>query len=360
MTPRSQRYALCTLSLFFTLLCPAQPLGHSAHASTHKHHSAQKAAKKDNHKPIVLADIHNPVLWTDPGDIARKNLFYGSGGEDGQPAPPFRFLDVDKHDSNPKFDAEDANGHTWRVKLGAEARPEIVCSRLLWAVGYFTENDYVLPEATVPGLHLRHTAHSVRDHDVVLNARFAIKPGGEKRLASWRWKQNPFRDTRELNGLRVMMALLNNWDLKDENNAVYSDKATGQQIFLVSDTGASFGTTSVRIRNSSGKGNVKQYAHSRFITHETATTVSFATPAPATRLLVESGGLLAPIYFRRQHYLWIPRNIPREDARWIGTLLSHLTHQQLIDAFRAGRFTDRETELYITVLEQRIAELQDL
>jgi hypothetical protein len=351
----------CTLGLF-VLLCSAHPVAHSGTASPYvqKQSSRTSAAKKDNHKPIAPADVHNPVLWSDPGNISQKNLFYGSGGENGQPAPPFRFLDVDKHDSNPKFDAEDANGHTWRVKLGAEARPEIVCSRLLWAVGYFTEDDYVLPEAPVAGLHLRHTAHSVRNGDIVLNARFARKPGGEKRIASWRWKNNPFTGTRELNGLRVMMAVLNNWDLKDENNAVYSDKKTGQQLFLVSDTGASFGTTSVRVKNSNGKGNVKQYARSKFITRRSATTVSFATPAPATRVLLESGGLLAPLYFRRQRYVWIGRNIPREDARWIGNLLGQLTHQQLVDAFHAGHFTDRETELFVDALERRIAELRDL
>jgi hypothetical protein len=354
------RSTLCTLSVF-VLLCAAQPAVPNGFRSAvaQKHHSANPA-KKDNHKPIAPAEVHNAVVWTEPGDISRKNLFYGSGAEDGQPVAPFRFLDVDKHDSNPKFDVADAKGHTWRVKLGAEARPEIVCSRLLWAVGYFTEDDYVLEEATVPDLHLRHTAHSVRDSDVVLNARFARKPGGEKRIASWRWKRNAFTGTRELNGLRVMMALLNNWDLKDENNAVYRDKKSDQQIFLVSDTGASFGTTSVRIRNSSGKGNVRQYVRSKFITHETATTVSFATPAPATRMLLESGGLLAPLYFRRQRYLWITRNIPRDDARWIGDLLGHLTHQQLVDAFRAGRFNDREIELYVDALERRIAELRDV
>lgn len=360
---RTLRHSTFSTLCIFLLLCMAQPAA-PAHAASHhhhqKHHSTKHTAKKDDHQPIALADIHDPVLWTNPGDISRKNLFFGSGGEHGQPAPPFRFLEVHSHDSNPKFDVQDADGHTWRVKLGAEARPEIVCSRLLWAVGYFTEDDYVLPEATVPGLHLSHTKRSFRRGDVVLNARFARKPDGEKRIASWRWKQNAFTDTREFNGLRVMMALLNNWDLKDENNAVYLDKKTGQQLFLVSDTGASFGTNAVRIMNANGKGNVNQYLHSRFITRRTYTTVSFATPAPATRVLLESGGLAAPLFFRRQRYLWIGRNIPREDARWIGNLLGELTHEQLVDAFRAGHFTDHETELYVGELQRRIAELRDL
>lgn len=349
---------LWTLSLAVVLTI-AQPRQYVL-AASHSHQSPKSNHHKDDHKPIAAGDIHNPVLWADPGDISRKNLFYGSGGDKGQPAPPFKFLGVDKHDSNPKFDVEDTKDHKWRVKLGSEARPEVVCSRLLWAVGYFTEDDYVIPEATVPGLRLRHTAHSVRNGDVVLNARFARKPGDEKRVASWRWKRNPFTGTRELNGLRVMMAVLNGWDLKDENNAVYTDKDGDRQLFLVSDTGASFGTTSVRIRNANGKGNVRQYARSRFVTHINATTVSFATPAPATRLLLESGGILAPIYFRRQHYLWISRKIPRADARWIGSLLGQLSEQQLVDAFRAGHFNEREIDIYVSVLEKRIAALKAL
>lgn len=342
-----------SLAVLLTIAQPRQQVLAASQDSKSDHH-------KDDHKPIAINAIRNPILWTDPGDIPSKNLFYGSGGEKGQPAPPLKFLDVDKHGSNPKFDAEDANGHKWRVKLGAEARPEVVCSRLLWAIGYFTEDDYVLSEATIPGLHLHHTAHSVREGDVVVDARFARKPGGEKRLASWHWKDNPFTNTREFNGLRVMMAVLNSWDLKDDNNAVYTDSKNYRQIFLVSDTGASFGTDAVRIRNANGKGNVDEYSKSKFITDETATTVSFATPAPATTMLRESGGALAPLYLRRQRYLWIGRDIPRADARWIGSPLGQLSHQQLVDAFRAAHFNNQEVDLYVSVLEKRIAQLKAL
>ena len=341
-----------------SLSAPAS--GPRPHSAARTIASARQNHHKDDHKPIAQSDIHNPVLWTDPGNIRSKDLYYGSGGAEGIPQPPFRFLEVDKHDSNPKFDVEDAKGHKWRVKLGAEARPEVVCSRLLWAVGYFTEDDYVLPEATVSGLHFRHTAHSVRNGNQVINARFARKPNHEKRIASWRWKHNPFSGTREFDGLRVMMAVLNNWDLKDENNAVYSDNKDSRQLFLVSDTGASFGTNSFRIRNANGKGNVKQYAHSKFITHVTPTTVSFGTPGRATTVLLETGGLLAPLYFRRERYVWIGHNIPRAHARWIGALLGQLSHQQLIDAFRAGQFKPDETTRYVAVLEERIAQLNSL
>jgi hypothetical protein len=322
--------------------------------------SSKEKDHKENHKSIAAANVHNPVLWMDPGDIARKNLFYGRGGQDGQPVPPFIFLDEDKHDSNPKFDGRDANGHKWRVKLGPEARPEIVASRLLWAVGYFTEDDYVLPEATVPGLHLHRTAHSVQDGDQVIDARFARKPDGEKRIASWRWKDNPFYGTREFNGLRVMMAVLNSWGLKSENNAVYSDTKTGQQLFPVSDIGATFGTNSTRMKDVNGKGNVKKYTESKFITHESPTEVSFGTPAPPTDLPMESGGVLAPLYFKRLGYDWIGHDIPRDDVRWIGSMLGQLSHQQLVDAFRAGNFTPKEIDEYVPLVEDRIAQLKAL
>src|SRR6185437_279882 len=278
---------IARLVLVLTFLCTLALLpAHSQSAGS------GKKSHEENHKPISSSEVHNAVLWHDPGDISSKDLVYGQGGEDGQPKPPFTFLGEKKHDSNPKFDVRDVNGHSWRVKLGAEARPEIVASRLLWAVGYFTENDYVI------------------------NARFARKPDGEKRIASWKWKENPFFGTREFNGLRVMMAVLNSWDLKTENNAVYSDKETGRQLFLVSDTGASFGTNSTRMKNENGKGNVRKYAESRFITHQTDTEVSFGTPAPPTVLLMESAGLLAPLYFKRLGYDWIGDDIPRADARW--------------------------------------------
>ena len=50
-----------------------------------------------------------------------------------------------------------------------------------------------------------------------------------------------------------MMALIGNWDLKHENNAVYvydekqSDSAAPELHYAVSDLGASFGTTELPV-----------------------------------------------------------------------------------------------------------------
>jgi hypothetical protein len=322
--------------------------------------SKDKRSRKEDHKPIAAAEVHNAILWHDPGDIASKNLFYGLGGEDGQPKPPFTFVDEDRNGSNPKFDVRDANGTKWRAKLGAEARPEVAASRLLWAIGYFTDVDYVVPKATIAGLRM-HRGHSyIHNGDQVADTRFAHKPRHEKRIAGWAWKHNPFLGTREFNGLRVMIGMLNSFDLKNANNAVYRDSKTGQQIFLMSDTGASFGTNTVRIENVNDKGNAKAYEESRFIVHTTSTTVDFGTPGPPNKIVEETGGLLAPMYLRHDRYDWIGRGIPRSDARWIGSLLGQLSRQQLVDAFRAGNFTPEETNDYVSVLEGRIAQLKAL
>src|SRR2546426_9348102 len=89
--------------------------------------SNSKPPKKRQH-------VRGPtVLWHDPGNIRKRDLFYGPGSKALTPVPPFRFLKEIKEGTQPKFDAEDARGVKWRVKLGPEAQSETVATRLVWA-----------------------------------------------------------------------------------------------------------------------------------------------------------------------------------------------------------------------------------
>ncbi len=326
---------------------------------------AQESEKADARKgqdsdaPLRPADLHNPVLWRDLGELRSLNLFYGQGGKDGMPTGPFTFEAEDSKGTNPKFDVRDAKGNKWRVKLGREARPEVVASRLLWAAGYFVNEDYVLESADVQGLHLQRGGSMAKNGHIV-EARFARRPDGQKKIGIWKWKQNPFTDARELNGLRVMMALMNNWDLKDVNNAVFYDKKTDREIFLTSDIGATFGSNGPTWTKARGKGNIESFKHSRFIRRVTDTRVDFATPRRPTPRLIESLGFGIIWYARRSRVAWIGRNIPRADARWIGSLLGQLTHQQLVDGFRAGHFPREQIQDYVAIVESRIQELGNL
>jgi len=328
-----------------------------------KHSQAADAGEteeKDNDSVLKANDLEHPVLWHDPGNIASLDLYYGQGGKDGQPAPPFTFEAEDKHGTNPKFDARDANGKKWRVKLGVEARPEVVASRLLWAMGYYVNDDYVLESADVEGLHLSRGGKLAK-HGHIEQARFARKPEGQKKIGIWQWKDNPFMNTREFNGLRVMMAVMNNWDLKDVNNAVFRDKKAGEDILLVSDVGATFGTNGLSWTVARSKGNIGTFKESKFITHATDKDVDFATPKPPTARLIETGGIPETRdYASRVGFEWIGHDVPRADARWMGSLLGQLSHQQLVDAFRAGHFPDDEIDAYVGIVESRIQELQGL
>src|SRR5215469_15144797 len=174
----------------------AAVLGVGSGASAKKRH---EAAPKELSGPAVL--------WRQPDDIASRNLFYGPGGEEDAPHSAFTFVKEDLSGTSPKFDVRDENGVKWRVKLGVEARPEVVATRLVWAVGYSANEDYFLPELRVLGLpaNLHRGRNFIGPGGLVRNVRLKRDVEGEKKIGDWRWRQNPFAGTRELSGLRVMM-----------------------------------------------------------------------------------------------------------------------------------------------------------
>lgn len=238
---------------------------------------AAPAAQEENQhfNKNVPFNTRDAVLWSNPVDIGSRNLYYGPGGaEDAPSTTTFTYDKEDLNGTSPKFDVRDQDGVKWRVKLGEEACPETVATRLLWAVGYFANEDYFLPAIHVEGMQLvskkrRKRVRGLIDADGTMhNVRLKRYSKNEKKVGTWQWRHNPFTGTRELNGLRVMMALINNWDLKDENNAIYAEKelrgdwqnkndpGASETVYMVSDVGASFGTTG-RVRNRAlAKGNV--------------------------------------------------------------------------------------------------------
>lgn len=299
------------------------------------------------------------VLWSEPADIASRDLLYGSGGEADAPQGVMTFVKEDLAGSNPKFDVVDQEGTKWKVKLGVEASPETVASRLLWAVGYTTDEDYFVPELKVEGLpaHLQRGQQYVGQDGRVHHARLKRISEGIKKGGPWKWKQNPFRGTREFDGLRVMMAVMNNWDLKDSNTSIRQDPSDpSQATYAVSDLGASFGSNGLSWTQKRSKGNLHSYEGSRFITHVDDEYVDFGTPAAPIPIEV----LDLPDFVNRVRMRWIGRHISRVHARWMGDLLAQLSPQQIRDAFRAGGYSPQQVEAFSRIVEQRIAELEQL
>ena len=303
-----------------------------------------------------------PVLWREPADLESRDLFYGIGGSKHAPRPgQFKFIKEDLDGSNPKYLVRDDAGVKWKIKLGPEAKPEVAATRLVWAVGYFTDEDYFLPEVRVLDLPTKlHRGKKLFTPDgTVRDVRFKREDKDGAKDGPWKWKRDPFTGEREFNGLRVLMALINNWDVKDDNNSIYQkeDEASGnsEEIYMVKDLGASFGTPGF-VRGDRARGNLQSYSHSKFIIKTTGDYVSFATPArPALAVLVN------PLdYVYRTRLRWVGRKIPRSDVKWIGSILARLSPDQVREAFRAAGYSQPEVDGYAEIIENRIAALNDL
>ncbi len=328
--------------------------------------------------PLAGGDREKPpveklpaVMWRQPTDIASRDLFYGEGGRRHEPGKgPFTFVKEDLDGNSPKFIVEDSRGVKWKVKVGEEARPETVASRLVWAVGYSTDEDYFEPAVRVENLPVKlHRGGQFVADGWVHDARWERMD--QKKADDWHWRDNPFSKTRELNGLRVLMSLIGNYDMKDSQNAVYEDE--GSRRYIVADLGATFGATGSRWPSESSKGDLSEYSRADFIKKVTPNYVDFAAPSwpmlfgflptpplPYSILTAPmrlAGKPAAPNVWSQR---WIGKRVPREDVRWISALLGRLSRQQIRDAFRAGHYTDAEIEGFSKVLESRIAQLSEL
>ena len=282
-----------------------------------------------------------PVLWKDPGDIATKDMFLGPGGEAMKPdISNITFLKDEVGGYSAGFRVRDGAGNIWVAKLGKEAQPETAASRFVWAAGYVSEIHYLFPCVHIKGAPDKNVERC--EGKGFANVRFEARPKNIKRQgAIWSWKNNPFVGTKELKGLIVMMAFINNWDLKDDNNKLIyvqgSDGAQGETQYIISDLGATFGKTGGFMSRS--RNDPEDYAKSKFIEGVEGGRVKFAYSGKNSDLF---------------------KDITVEQAKWVGDLLSRLSDEQLKDAFRAGNFTTEEIGILVPAARARINQLVNL
>ena len=361
------RWDGCLLAFILTAILCGQP---ALKASTcqeqdkpekiEEQSESKKQAKKE--REAEASNRLPAVLWHDPGDIASLDLLNGEGGAKDAPDPhaDYTFVKEDLHASSTKFYARDDNGVKWLVKLGVEARPETAATRLVWAMGYFTDEDYFLPQIRVRNLPKlrRKMSGASPETGIVHNVR--LKRQGEEKVENWDWFENPFVGTRELNGLRALLALVNNWDLVTENNKVYV--ADNERHYVVSDLGAALGKTGwppshVPLLPHATKGVLKDYEHSRFIREVAGDAVTFEMHTTAPSFV----RTFRKKYFNKYRQAErLERGVPVRDAEWIGGLLARLTPQQIRDAFRAAGYQPEEVDGFAKVVEKRVAALNQL
>ena len=271
------------------------------------------------------------VMWS-PADVSKRNLYNGAGGTAMKPnLRRVRFIRKDEGGNNLKYRIRDASGRVWVAKIADESQAEVAANRLLYGVGYRTEIDYLAPKLTIPG------------RGTFTNVRLEARPAGVDRDSRWKWDANPFLGTQEFKGLRIMMALINNWDLKDSNNAILRMRGSAQ--YVVSDLGSSFGKlpyASSPILNRFGRSvnDPVDFANSTFI-HD-----------------VEPNGEVDFYYKAKGKDLL--KGITVEDAHWIGSQLSRLSDRQIRDAFRAANYSNSEIDLLASAVKNRIQQLNNL
>jgi hypothetical protein len=296
------------------------------------------------------------VLWRDPGRIEDRDLATGPGGADGKPVPPFTFAEEHQSGSNPCVSVRDAKGHVWRVKWGEEVQSETFAVRLAWAVGYFAEVTHYVAEGTIAGARDLQRANACLDEQGRFShARFELEDERARthwEEHSWAWNDNPFVGTPELNGLKILVMLLSNWDSKDQrdvargsNTGIFEYTLPGRRRearYLITDWGGSMGRWgTLPVTRANWNPDAFEAQTPRFITGVTPDGI------------VEFG-------YAGQRTADVSTGIRVEDVRWLHGYLGRVTDRQIMDALHASGASTEEAERYTAALRERIDQLGEV
>jgi hypothetical protein len=273
----------------------------------------------------------NAVLW-EPVNIVERDLFNGPGGTQWIPdVSSVTYIEEERSGHNKKYRIKDASGKVWVAKLGREAQPETAAVRILYGLGYKTEINYLVPTITIPGKGTHR------------NVRMEARPETIKRLDEWKWKENPFVGTNELQGLKIMMVFFTNWDLLDLQNKVLrvTDNGRVEHHYIVSDLGATFGKVGNNnlpffFRLGRKTNNPEVWQNAGFISK------------------VENGKIVFDFKGKGRGLM---EDITIENGRWLANLLLQLTDRQVDDAFRAAGYDPQQVATLRKGFKDRVAEL---
>ena len=266
-----------------------------------------------------------PILWREPEQVSKRNLLLGAGGEEMKPdLSRVTFIEKKEGGYSTKYRVRDAAGNEWVAKIGKEAQSDTSANRLLWAIGYETEIAYLVPHLTIEG------------KGSFDNVRLEARPKNIERTGVWKWEENPFVGKPEFQALKIMMLMINNWDMKDDNNEILATTDSGgpRLLYIISDLGGTFGKTGGAISRSRNKPS--DYVKAEFIENVKGNVIDFKYGGKNKRLF---------------------ENITTGNARWLSILLARLTDEQIKDAFRAANYSPEEVEKLSAAFKDRINEL---
>jgi hypothetical protein len=293
-------------------------------------------------------------IWVDPGSVGALDPVNGPGPADGAPQPPFQFLEEHTTGSQPTVSVRDACGRVWRVKWGQEVRCETFAVRFAWSCGYFAEETHFVAAGTIEGATTLGRARACIDErdGTFREARFELDDPAVTKMFeehSWAWDDNPFLGTRELNGLKLVVMLLSNWDTKDRrdvargsNTAIFEHRlADGRREarYLLTDWGGSMGRWGTNAATR-GRWDAAGFAEQ---------TSGFVTG------VTEDGCVM--FGYAGQRTADVAHGIPLEHVRWFSRFLEPLTTDYLARALRASGASADDTPRFAAALRDRIDQL---
>lgn len=283
--------------------------------------AAGRAATAQEPTPALPDGV---IVWQQV-DVASRDTLRGPLAEGIVPAlDKVKLLGRQPGGNNLKYRVEDGNGREWVVKIADESQAEVAANRLLWAIGYRTEIDLIVPRISIEGI------------GNYTNARFEARAKEIERGQRWSWANNRLAGTKEFDGLRMMMAFVNNWDLKDDNNVIFVEE--GKSYLVVSDMGSSFGKLADTSNSRAGRSVNKpsDFAKAKFVKGVKGGTIEFDYRGAGEAHL---------------------KGIKVENARWLADLLTQLSDKQISDAFRAANYSDEDIQIMTAAVKKRIAAL---
>ena len=265
-------------------------------------------------------------------NVAERDLFYGPGGKESFPdLSRITFIKEEKNGHTKKYRIRDGKGQIWIAKLGREAKPETAAVRLLYGLGYKTDINYLVPKLTIPGI------------GTFENVRLETRSENVKSLGNWKWLDNPFRGTNELQGLKIMMVFMKNWDVLDIQNDILEVTTANnkENQYIVSDLGATFGRL--------GNNNLPLF-------HRFGRTTGKPNDFAKSKLIRKViNGKVELSYKGKNRDIF--EGITVENAKWLYGLLSQLSDKQIAEAFRAANYSPSEIEIYKRAVKSKISEL---
>jgi hypothetical protein len=302
--------------------------------------------------PVPFASETRQVIWSDPKPATLADWIWGPGGEARAPRPPFRFVSENLGGTNPKINVRDARGALWIVKFGGEVHTDTFSARLLNAVGYAAEPTYFVSSGIIRGVRgLKRAKPFVSKDGHFLRARFKLRDNSELSYADdiqWSWIANPFMGSHALNGLKILMMLLSNWDSKDvrdgtgSNTAVFLRRGSQPATYLYSftDWGASLGSWGGFFKRD--KWDVSAYERQ---------TRDFVKG-------VRNGTIVWG--YDGKHRRDITDGITVSDVRWLLPCLSRITDREFRVGFISSGATALDAGRFTRSIRNRIAQLERL